>query len=571
MKILTFVVLVTICTALALITGLFGVTHYLLDQDLETSETTAMIEDCTLLRHGLKSQQDGLALLCQDYATWDDTYAFVQNPDETYLRSNMVPETFRLSHLDTVLIFDNEGTLLYGAWYNRSNESVVLPSPALLTFLRANGLCAVNSSHRGVTRGLVLLPQGPMMVAAAPVLRSSGVGPAKGTVVFGRFFAEDEVAMIQESTGLPVVFSLPGDPAASAGISGPALPTGENPMAVTRSADQSSITGMTLFTDLAGQPALYARVDVPRELYSSHLALASSLVGVILAICTGSGLLLVGIIYHSVIRRFEDISTTVAGIRRDHNFSRRLPPGKIDEMNMLSTSVNDLLSFLDGRLAEKNQYEENLEDSRQRYFQLFQSANDIIYIIHKKQIIDCNLRALEVLGCRREEAVFHSPLDFAPEFQPDGRRSAEVMEEYYTMASHMASPTFEWRTQRRDRTLVDTEVTITRFNLKSGPYLLAIARDITERKQTEQFKAEAFAQIELNLQQFAILNDEIRNPLQVILALVELNEFEDAEIVMQQVRCINHLVDDLDAGYIESEKVREFLRKHYEIGERRDT
>ncbi|QYZ78164.1 PAS domain S-box protein [Methanofollis formosanus] len=570
MKILTFIVLVTICTALALVTGIFGATHLLLDENLETSETSAMVEDCTLVKHGLKALQDDLALLCQDYATWDDTYAFVQSQEKSYLTSNMVPETFSSSRLDTILIFDAEGTLIYGAGYNRSNESIVRPAPALLTHLRANNLATAHGSSREVASGLVLLPQGPMMFSAAPVLRSSGDGPAKGMLVFGRFFTEDEIARIREVTGLPVVFFPPDDPAAFAGIAEPQLPDQENTPAVIRSADRSTITGMTLFTDIAGRPALFARIDVPRDLYASHLAVVSSLIGVIIAISAGSGLLLVGIIYYSVIRRFEDISRTVAAIREDQDFSRRLPPGKTNEMTMLSASVNDLLSFLEEYTAEKNRYEEELKESREEYRQLFHSANDAIYVIHQKRFSRCNQRALQMLGCRRDEAISRSPLDFAPEFQPDGRRSAEAIEEYYAMACAGASPTFEWRDQRSDGSYADTEVTLTRFDLQSGPYLLAIARDITEKKQTEHLKAEAFARIEQNLEQFAILNDEIRNPLQVILAVAEMNACDDAEIVMQQVRCINRLVDDLDAGYIESDKVREFLRKHYEIGEKED-
>lgn len=570
MKILTFVVLVTVCTALGLITGIFGAVHLVLDQNLETSETSAMIEDYALVKNGFKGMQDDLALLCRDYATWDDTCAFVQDQNEAYLRSNMVPETFRLSRLDAVMIFDAEGTLIYGAGYDRSNESIVPPAPALLTCLRGNTLTRWNMSSREVVSGLVRLPQGPMMVSAAPILGSSGEGPAKGVLVFGRFFTEDEIAGIQEVTGLSVVFFRPGDPAAFAGIAEPQLPEGENALEVFRSADGSTITGVTLFTDLAGKPALLARIEDPRDLYAGHLVIVSSLIGIIIGISAGSSLLLVGMIYYGLIHHFEDLSRTVAAIRKDRDFTRRLPPGKNEEMTVLSASVNDLLSFLEEYIAEKNRYEEDLKESREEYRQLFHSANDALYVLHEKRFSTCNQRALEMLGCRREEALFRSPLDFAPEFQPDGRRSAEVMETYYAMAGEGASPRFEWRNLRSDGSLVDTEVTLTRFDLQSGSYFLAIARDITEKKQTEELKAEAFARIEQNLEQFAILNDEIRNPLQVIQAVVEMNACKDAGVVMHQVRRINRLVDDLDAGYIESEKVREFLKKHYEIGEKRD-
>jgi PAS domain S-box-containing protein len=565
MKILTFVVLVTICTALTLIVGIYGATHLILDQNLEASETAATIEDCTLAKRGVRAQLDDLTRLCQDYATWDDTYSFVQNPQEAYLRSNLVPETFCLSHLDTILILDAEGALLYGAGYDSSNKTLGPAPPDLLTYLQKNGLTpGVNSSLEVVT-GLVLLPEGPMMVSAAPVLRSSGEGPAQGMLVFGRYLAGDEVARIRETTGLDVAFFLPGDPAAFAGIAGTALPDGENTPVVMRSPDGATISAVTPVTDIAGQPALLARIDTPRGMYFRYIGTISLFLCVIVAVCAGFGLISVGATYFTVIRHFEDISRTVAVIRKDQDFSRRLPPGKTDEMTMLSTSINDLLSFLEEYIAEKNRYEKDIEESREKYLQLFQSADDAISIIHKGRFSDCNQRAPEMFGWKREDSIHHSPLEFSPEFQPDGRRSAEAWQEYYDRACRYDPPRFEWRILRKDGTYVDTEVTLTRFDLASGPYLLAVARDITGRKEEERLKAEAFARIEQNLEQFAILNDEIRNPLQVILAFVEMNACDEKGVVLEQVRHIDRLVNDLDAGYIESEKVREFLRKHYHI------
>ena len=43
--------------------------------------------------------------------------------------------------------------------------------------------------------------------------------------------------------------------------------------------------------------------------------------------------------------------------------------------------------------------------------------------------------------------------------------------------------------------------------------------DLTERRQLEELKVRAFKQIEKNLEQLAALNDQIRNPLSVIVLL----------------------------------------------------
>lgn len=78
----------------------------------------------------------------------------------------------------------------------------------------------------------------------------------------------------------------------------------------------------------------------------------------------------------------------------------------------------------------------------------------------------------------------------------------------------------------------------------------------------EQLKKEAFQQIKLNMEQFAILNDEIRNPLQAILLDTSTPDKENMALISEQVHIIEKILDDLDERYLESEKIRKFLQKH---------
>lgn len=84
-----------------------------------------------------------------------------------------------------------------------------------------------------------------------------------------------------------------------------------------------------------------------------------------------------------------------------------------------------------------------------------------------------------------------------------------------------------------------------------------------DKEELERLKKEAFQQIEQNMEQFAILNDQIRNPLQAILLDIETLDAETKEPIAQQVQIIEKILNTRDEKYLESEKVREFLRKHY--------
>jgi PAS domain S-box-containing protein len=90
--------------------------------------------------------------------------------------------------------------------------------------------------------------------------------------------------------------------------------------------------------------------------------------------------------------------------------------------------------------------------------------------------------------------------------------------------------------------------------------------DITDRKQMELAKRKALEQIEQNIEQFAILGDHIRNPLAVIVGLSSLAPGDITDKIILQAREIDRIITQLDMGWIESEKVRDFIKRYYMVG-----
>lgn len=92
--------------------------------------------------------------------------------------------------------------------------------------------------------------------------------------------------------------------------------------------------------------------------------------------------------------------------------------------------------------------------------------------------------------------------------------------------------------------------------------IMLIVMDITGRILTDQMKRETYAQLGKNIEQFAILGDRIRNPLQVIVGYAEMIDDPLAEKILEQSRRIDEIITELDRGWVESANVRQFLRKH---------
>ncbi len=100
--------------------------------------------------------------------------------------------------------------------------------------------------------------------------------------------------------------------------------------------------------------------------------------------------------------------------------------------------------------------------------------------------------------------------------------------------------------------------------------LITLAHDLAfaiKAHETFEERKKAYEQIEKNIEQFALLIDGIRNPLTAITLLSEKIQDEEAKAKIQEnIERINQIMKSLDRGWVESEMVREFLRKSFETG-----
>ncbi len=207
--------------------------------------------------------------------------------------------------------------------------------------------------------------------------------------------------------------------------------------------------------------------------------------------------------------------------------------------------------------------ERHLVESEERYRTLLDKGNDGILVFELSpesvptRFVEVNEVACKRLGYSRDELLGLSPLDIVP---PEKIGEVLALLKQFRLNDRIL---YESEHVTKDGSRVPVEINSLRFPLQGKTTVLSISRDISERRRTEESRRQAFDQIEQNIEQFATLGDQVRQPLQVITGLARMDDSRYSAEIAGQAAVINALIDRLDQGWIESEKVRRFLRRHY--------
>ncbi len=175
-------------------------------------------------------------------------------------------------------------------------------------------------------------------------------------------------------------------------------------------------------------------------------------------------------------------------------------------MNEHHRPIEDLvreLRTLRARLAEvgdahcaQSPVEEVLQRSEPNYHAIFNAANDAIFVhdLDTGQILDVNEKMSLMYGYAKEEALGLNVEDLSSGREPYTQESALC---WIRRAAAGEPQLFEWHAKRKDRSLFWIEVNLKRAVIGGKSRLLAVVRDITERKATE----EALRKARLDLEQ----------------------------------------------------------------------
>ena len=162
--------------------------------------------------------------------------------------------------------------------------------------------------------------------------------------------------------------------------------------------------------------------------------------------------------------------------------------GKIfrpDELDNLVDTINDLRIRLKQDIAARKQAQEALRQSEVNYRSIFNSVNDAIAIqdMETGEFLDVNQKYCELFGYTRDEVCKRTVGDLSSGEPPYTQENGVAL---VRKAAEGKPQLFDWMAKDSRGKLFWIEVNLKRATIEGQNRLLAVVRDITERKRAEE-------------------------------------------------------------------------------------
>ncbi len=426
--------------------------------------------DMRLQVRGAKSQLDNavdtLQTILGDWASWDDTYQFIENRSRQYISDNLVPATFQGFNINFMLFFNRSGKLVCSRFYDPSKNKLVPADTSVLAAISAVPKLIHHASVQSLVGGLLMDGRRPIMIVSQPILKSNCDGPIRGAMIMGRYLGHQEISALSRLIQLP----LKVIPAA-----GFALPKKKGSGSIWTSAvGRERIAGYGLVNDINGSPAVVLKIVSPRTLYRSSLSAWWQYVLLMILIGAAFIGMTMLVMEKAILRRIRSLNASVDGITRTGSHPTQLPPFGRDEIGQLASSINGMLKAI-------AQHHEWRIESERRFRAIVEDQSELICrFFGDGRLTFVNDAFINFFGKSATELLENPFYGLFPGESPEGFQHLLagmnpgdwVAKEHLVQKANGEARWLQWR----HRQLAETE---------DGFEFQSVGRDITEQKTAE--------------------------------------------------------------------------------------
>jgi PAS domain S-box-containing protein len=467
---ITFICIFIVALAIALPLTLAGLGH------LENQEG---LEEVLQTKSALDSELSYLWGTTLDWARWDEMDQFVLGQNPGFEEHNLNRESLANIRVNVLIIENTSKTILITKSLSADfSREISTPETTIRLIARAP-LAMLPPGEEHVRSGIVMLPEGPMMVTFSSILPSSADGPSHGTLIIGRYLESGGVlSRISSVTGFPVRLVNARDTGLQLSEQETLAPiAGVHGMFVSP-VNETVLNGILPLTDINGQDLLLV-TEIPRTLYHSSLVIVGEFFLLFLLSAIATMVVVAIILDRNVLQPLNRLN------------------GEVRTYKMMSGDISPPVIIGNNELAQLEEAirssHKNLAESEMRFRQIVETAREGICTLDGNRTITfANDQLAAMLGYPREEIIgkpfklFIFPDDLAD------------LDSHIMMTREGSRDLYEGRLVKNDRSVLWVLISTTPVMAEQawvGSY--AMITDITDRKLTEDALQQATRKLSL--------------------------------------------------------------------------
>jgi PAS domain S-box-containing protein len=297
-----------------------------------------------------------------DRAATDETYKSMSSTAPEFIQylfgkdDGGTPSTRRFNF---VVLLDTSGHIVASRSHDIAANTVVSIPESLKAHLSLIDSLFKDATTTSKVSGVLLLPEGPLLVASRPVVKTNGEGPIRGFLFTARYLESGgDLRALEKTTNFSLSVhrldgeTLPADFEEARSHLSEARAAYVNPLS------ERLLGGYTLLNDIYGKPALILRAEMPRVIYQQGLLSQLYFMGaLLLAEIIFAGVILL-LLEKSVISRLSSLNDSVRSVANSGDVSSRVYCEGRDEIADMGEAINRMLGSLQLSQKQKQHAEE---------------------------------------------------------------------------------------------------------------------------------------------------------------------------------------------------------------------
>ncbi len=294
----------------------------------------------------MENERISLTDAVRNWASRDESYDFIRTGSPEYIQRNLSDSVLIGLNIDLMAFIAPDGGIVHAHMVGgQADPETDLPA-GLRERIQPGDALLRTIDEREPRSGLIATDRGPLLIVSAPLLKSSGEGPAAGTLIIGRYLDANRLNRISSVVRFPLALLPYAQSDLPPEFSEAKLAfTAEDPITAIPSSE-TQMAGFALLTDFYGAPAYILRLEQGRTLYrNSQLVLLYLTTAIIMGALLFSVMTFLAL-DRLVLARIRKLGTEVTQIGAGGDLSARVTVDRRDELTLVGNQINGMLTNL---------------------------------------------------------------------------------------------------------------------------------------------------------------------------------------------------------------------------------